>query len=101
MYPSVARWKCRYRSKSGRKPPTVGATHIRLCAGRGSIWPGASAVTSPPGIVLEAQATRYRSGEWFESQHSLTRSVEVSGQLSNQDIREEIESLWALTRHFN
>jgi len=27
--------------------------------------------------------------------------VEVSGQLSNQDIREEIETLWALTRHFD
>jgi len=26
-------------------------------------------------------------------------SVEVSGQLSNQDIRGEIETLWALTRH--
>jgi len=27
--------------------------------------------------------------------------VEVSGQLSNQDIREEIDTLWALTRHFD
>jgi len=40
-------------------------------------------------------------GPWFESQHSLMRSVEVSGQLSNQEIREEIETLWALTRHFD
>ena len=64
--------------------------------------PGASAVTSPPGIVPEsAGPTRYRSREWFESRNSLVRSVEVSGQLSNQDIREEIESLWALTRHFD
>jgi hypothetical protein len=28
-------------------------------------------------------------------------SVEVSGQLSNQDIREKIDGLWALTRHFD
>jgi len=28
------------------------------------------------------------------------RSVEVSGQLSNQAIREEIDALWALTRDF-
>jgi len=35
-----------------------------------------------------------------ESDLSKSR-VEVSGQLSNQDIREEIGSLWALTRHFD
>ena len=62
--------------------------------------PVRDADTSPPGIVPEsAGPTRYRSGEWFESRNSPVRSVEVSGQLSNQNIREEIETLWALTRH--
>jgi len=28
-------------------------------------------------------------------------SVEVSGQLSNQDIREEVETLWTLTKHLD
>jgi len=32
---------------------------------------------------------------------AILTAVEVSGQLSNQDIREEIETLWALTRHFD
>jgi hypothetical protein len=36
--------------------------------------------------------------KWFESQNFLVRSVEVSEQLSNQSIREEIQALWSMTR---
>ena len=35
---------------------------------------------------------------WFEAQRSLLRSVEMSGRLSNRNIREQVGSLWALTR---
>ena len=79
--------------------PSHGRGYVRVVDPSG---PGASVVTSPPGIVPEsAGPTRYRSGEWFESRNSLVRSVEVSGQLSNQAIKEEIDTLWALTRHFD
>jgi hypothetical protein len=58
-------------------------------------------VTSPlQGATNQPQVNRCRSGPRFESQNSLVRSVEVSGQLSNQLTREEINALWTLTRDF-
>ena len=50
-----------------------------------------------------ARLDDYRARKLKRTQPPLPGNslVEVSGQLSNQDIREEIGTLWVLTRHFD